>query len=89
LGADRRPLAIASVIRSRSQLITHRTIRRRALLGAAIATAAFPGLAFGQGRDPASQEPTDMKVSLTFNGRTMVATLYDNPSTSTLWRRWT
>ncbi len=30
-----------------------------------------------------------MKVSLTFNGRTMVATLYDNPSTSTLWRRWT
>lgn len=56
-------------------------VNRRTLLTAALALAALPQLAHGQdGRDPASQEPTDMKVRMTFNGMTMTATLYDNPS---------
>ncbi len=56
------------------------TISRRAMLGATLAVA-VPHLARGQsGRDPASQEPTDVRIRLTFDGRTMTATLYDNPS---------
>jgi hypothetical protein len=56
------------------------TISRRAMLGATLA-AAVPHLAHGQcGRDPASQKPTDVRIRLTFDGRTMTATLYDNPS---------
>lgn len=56
-------------------------LNRRTLLGAALATAALPRLAHSQqGRDPASQEPTGMRIRMTFNGRTMTATLYDNPS---------
>jgi hypothetical protein len=56
-------------------------LSRRTLLGAAIATAVLPRLAHSQqGRDPASQEPTDMRIRMTFDGRTMTATLYDNPS---------
>jgi hypothetical protein len=55
-------------------------ISRRTMLGAALATA-VPHLAHGQnGRDPASQKPTDVRIRLTFDGRTMTATLYDNPS---------
>lgn len=58
-----------------------RSINRRLLLGAAIAAAVGQGLAHGQqDSDPASQEPTHMRVRLTFNGQTMTATLYDNPS---------
>lgn len=53
-------------------------ISRRRLLGAALATAVAPGAAHGQeGRDPASQEPTNMKIRMTFEGRTMTAMLYD------------
>ncbi len=56
------------------------TISRRTMLGATLA-AAVPRLAHGQsGRDPASQKPTDVRIKLTFGGRTMMATLYDNPS---------
>ena len=54
---------------------------RRAVLGAALISAALPGLSIAQqGNDPASQEPTDMRVRFTFNDQTMTATLYDNPS---------
>jgi hypothetical protein len=54
---------------------------RRALLGTALAAAVTPITAQAQeGRDPASQEPTDVRIRLTFNGMTMTATLYDNPS---------
>lgn len=53
---------------------------RRTLLAAALATA-VPRLAHGQhGRDLASQELTNMRIRMTFDGRTMTATLYDNPS---------
>lgn len=56
------------------------TLSRRTLL-AALAVAALPRAAASQeGKAPASQEPTDMKIRMTFNGRTMTATLYDNPS---------
>jgi hypothetical protein len=57
------------------------TISRRTLLGAALATAVLPRLAVSQeGKHPANQEPTDMRIRMTFDGRTMTATLYDNPS---------
>ena len=57
------------------------TFSRRTLLGAAISTAVLPRFAYSQqGRDPANQEPTDMRIRMTFDGRTMTATLYDNPS---------
>ncbi|WP_192244662.1 cyclophilin-like fold protein [Mesorhizobium silamurunense] len=56
-------------------------LSRRTLLGAALATAILPRAARSQqGRDPASQEPTGMRIRMFFNGRTMTATLYDNPS---------
>lgn len=54
---------------------------RRSILGAMVTTVVFPPLAQGQqGNDPASQVPTKMKIRMTFNGRTMTATLYDNPT---------
>ena len=54
---------------------------RRALLGTALAAAVTPITAQAQdGRDPASQEPTGVRIRLMFNGMTMTATLYDNPS---------
>jgi hypothetical protein len=57
------------------------TLSRRALFGAVLATAVPPRLAHSQqGRNPASQEPTDMKIRMIFDGRAMTATLYDNPS---------
>lgn len=61
--------------------MTARPISRRALLGAALATAILPGAARAQaGDDPANQEPTDMRVRFTFDDQVMVAMLYDNPS---------
>ncbi|WP_245262739.1 cyclophilin-like fold protein [Mesorhizobium sp. LSJC269B00] len=43
--------------------------------------AALPRTAAGQeDQSPVSQEPTDMKIRMVFNGRIMTATLYDNPS---------
>jgi hypothetical protein len=54
---------------------------RRTVLGSMIATAVFPPLARGQqGNDPASQEPTKVKIRMMFNGQAMTATLYDNAS---------
>ncbi|OBQ85640.1 cyclophilin-like fold protein [Mesorhizobium sp. WSM3873] len=59
----------------------HPKLSRRALLGAALASTLLPRRARSQqGRGPASQEPADMKIRMTFDGRTMTATLYDNPS---------
>lgn len=56
-------------------------LSRRTLLGAALATAVLPRLAYSQqGMDPASQEPTDMRIRMTFDDRLMTATLYDNPA---------
>lgn len=54
---------------------------RRRIMGGALAAAAFPFVARGQqGRDPASQEPTDVRIRITFNDLSMTATLYDSPS---------
>ncbi len=54
---------------------------RRALLGAMFASVALPRPSFAQQRNvPIGQEPTDMRIRLTFNGKSMIATLYDNPS---------
>lgn len=56
-------------------------LSRRAMIGAAVATAGLPRLALSQeGRGLVNQEPTDMRIRMTFDGRTMTATLYDNPS---------
>ncbi|MQB43790.1 cyclophilin-like fold protein [Rhizobium sp. ICMP 5592] len=58
-----------------------KTLSRRTVLGSMIATAAFPVLAqTRQGHDPASQEPTKMKIRMMFGGQTITATLYDNAS---------
>ena len=54
---------------------------RRALLGAMFASVALPRPSFAQQRNvPTGQEPTDMRIRLTFNNQSMIATLYDNPS---------
>ncbi|MDX8454642.1 cyclophilin-like fold protein [Mesorhizobium sp. VK9D] len=51
------------------------------LFGAVLATATLPGVAGSQeGWDPASQEPAQMKIKMTFGDHAMTATLYDNPS---------
>lgn len=56
-------------------------ISRRALIGAALAATTLPMLVRGRERaDPNNQEPTDMRARFTFNGLTMMATLYDNPA---------
>ena len=53
----------------------------RALSWGDTRTATMPWLAFAQQKnDPASQEPTDMKIRMMFNGHSLTATLYDNPS---------
>jgi hypothetical protein len=57
------------------------SITRRGLLGAGLAAAVLPRSARSrEGKGPASQEPTDMKIRMTFGDHTMTATLYDNPS---------
>lgn len=54
---------------------------RRRIVGGALAAAAFPFAVRGQdGRDPASQEPANVKIRMTFNDLSLTATLYDNPS---------
>ena len=56
-------------------------VTRRTALAGALASVGFPSLAKAQkGNELASEEPTTMKVRMTFNRQTMVATLYDNPS---------
>lgn len=51
-------------------------------LGAIAASALMTQLAFGQtAQDPApGQDETSMKIRIAFNGASMTATLYDNPS---------
>ncbi|WP_064693183.1 cyclophilin-like fold protein [Rhizobium aegyptiacum] len=54
---------------------------RRTVLGGALAAGAMPLLASAQeGRDPASQEPTNVRIRMTFNRLPLTAMLYDNPS---------
>jgi len=54
---------------------------RRALLWAMAASVAAPRLSLAQQKNNrASQEPTDMRIRLTFSNQRMVVTLYDNPS---------
>jgi hypothetical protein len=61
-------------------------LSRRTLIGAAFAAAMLPCLAYSQqDRDPASQELGDMRIRMTFNGMSMNATLYDNPSARDLF----
>nr|WP_299496360.1 cyclophilin-like fold protein [uncultured Rhizobium sp.] len=56
-------------------------INRRALIAAGAATLLLPSLAKAQQEnEPASQRTTDMKIRMTFDDHTMIATLYDNPS---------
>lgn len=52
-------------------------MRRRSFLGAAIAATSFPALSLGQSAQKGSPA---MKFKMRFNGRTMTATLLDNPS---------
>jgi hypothetical protein len=50
-------------------------------MGGALAAAALPIAARGQERrDPAGQQPSDMRIRMTFNDLSMTAMLYDNPS---------
>lgn len=61
--------------------VLHCPLSRRALLGAALAAAALPLPAFSQqGRDTANQEPTTMRIRMTFGDHTLTAALYDNPA---------
>lgn len=55
----------------------HLMKRRTLLAGAAVL--ALPGLGVTQ-TDPNNQEPTDVKIKLTFGDHAITATLYDNPS---------
>jgi hypothetical protein len=58
-----------------------RTLSRRTILASLLATVGFPSFVRGQqGNDPASQEPTKVKIRMVFNGQTMIASLYDNAS---------
>ena len=52
---------------------------RRTLLALGAAVLALPRRGESQ-TDPNNQEPTDVKIKLTFNNRAMTAMLYDNPS---------
>ncbi|WP_105429542.1 cyclophilin-like fold protein [Neorhizobium sp. T6_25] len=56
-------------------------LTRRTIMSGALAAGALPSAAHGQaGSDPANQEPTNVKIKITFNDLSMTATLYDNPS---------
>jgi hypothetical protein len=58
------------------------TPSRRVPLGAIVASALMTQLAFGQTAQDAApdQDETSMKIRIEFNGASMTATLYDNPS---------
>ena len=61
--------------------MTSLQLHRRTVLVGSLATITFPPMAYGQqGRDPANQEPTNVKVRFLFDRHTVDATLYDNPS---------
>lgn len=50
-------------------------LNRRAFIGAALVSAVAPHTVFGQ-----ASEETSMKITIAFNGMSMVAALEDNPS---------
>jgi hypothetical protein len=53
----------------------------RAVLGGTLAAAALPLAAHGQnGRDPAGQVSSDVRIRIAFNDLALTATLYDNPT---------
>ena len=54
-------------------------MKRRTVLALGASAFALPRQGLSQ-TDPNNQEPTDVKIKLTFNARTTTATLYDNPS---------
>lgn len=57
------------------------TISRRTFIGTALAGTVIPSLGWAQAGSVAdNQEPTNMRVRFAFNGLTMTALLYDNPS---------
>ncbi len=58
------------------------TPSRRAALGVIVASALMAQLAFGQTPQDTvpNQDKTSMKIRIEFNGASMTATLYDNPS---------
>src|SRR5687767_7005032 len=58
------------------------TLSRRVALGVILASALTTQFAFGQTPQHAApdQDETSMKVRIEFNGASMTATLYDNPS---------
>jgi hypothetical protein len=57
------------------------SITRRGVVAGVFAALALPVLANAQDNsDPNNQEPTDMRLRFTFNGLTMLATLYDGPA---------
>ncbi len=58
------------------------TPSRRVALGAIVASALTTQLAFGQTAQDAApnRDETSMKIRIEFNGASMTATLYDNPS---------
>jgi len=58
------------------------TPSRRVALGAIVASTLMTQLAFGQTPHDAApnQDETSMKIRIEFNGVSMTATLYDNPS---------
>ena len=61
--------------------MTRPNLSRRRFLGIALGAAALPTLAWGQqGAISSHQEPAAMRVRFSFNGLTMLAGLYDNPS---------
>lgn len=61
-------------------------INRRALIAAGVAAVLLPSLAKAQqGGGPANQRKTDMKIRITFDDHSMIATLYDNPSARDLY----
>lgn len=61
--------------------MTVSSITRRGVVAGAFTALALPVLANAQDNpDPNNQEPTDMRVRFTFNGLTMLATLYDSPA---------
>jgi hypothetical protein len=54
---------------------------RRTILGALLAGVVMPRQASAQPKNnSAGQEPSGMRVRLTFNDQSMIASLYDNPS---------
>lgn len=56
-------------------------LTRRKILAGTLISAALPFASFAQrGRDPDSQEPTDVRIRMSFGDYAMTATLYDNPS---------